>query len=179
MRAPMNCLILALVLLAGSAARADVESCLSGFEVSAGHTVGDTTTGVTFAGTDSPGDTAACEWTTDSQGGVWYASINRVGQAGLGGAVDVTGGRWLWDRANSALFRGRVIGGSVTWPNSLKPEDDLGCGPGIAQFSVTLTVVGHPQGGSFVGCLDDTHLNPFQQPFVFPPHIWGVLKILG
>jgi len=38
--------------------------------------------------------------------------------------------------------------------------------------------VGHPHGGSFEGCLDDTHLDPRVQPFVFPPHISGKLTIL-
>lgn len=178
MRTSMNSLILALGFLAGGAAQADsVAICFSGIEVSPGHTVGDTSTGVTFAGIDNATGAEGCHWSTDSQGGVWYASINREGQAGIGGAVTVTGGRWLWERANGTLHRGRVRGGTVTWPESLSAT--VGdCPPGVAEFNVTLTVVGHPRGGSFAGCLDDTHLNPFVQPFVFPPHIWGLLTIL-
>ena len=42
------------------------------------------------------------------------------------------------------------------------PDEDGGSNPAIC---------------SFVGCLDDTHLNPTRQPFVFPPHIWGTLQL--
>ena len=50
-----------------------------------------------------------------------------------------------------------------------------GCGAGVAQF--TLTVRGLSSRGTFVGCLDDTHLDPAKQPFIFPPHIWGALHL--
>jgi len=180
MRASMSCLIVALGLVSGSALGTDLTTCLSGLEVSPGATVGDTTTGVTFAGTDSPRRAGECQWTTRSRGGAWYAIIDRQGPAGIGGEVTATGGNWLWGRANGAFYHGQVKGGTVTWPdsleNDLKGEEHLGCGPGVARFSVTLTVVGH-QGGTFEGCLDDTHLNPFDPPFVFPPHISGLLTI--
>ena len=54
----------------------------------------------------------------------------------------------------------RIIGGTVTWPVSL--DQSLGCGPGVAVVYMTLS-----RGSTFTGCLDDTHLDPFQSPSCF------------
>ncbi len=53
----------------------------------------------------------------------------------------------------------------------------MGCGNGVARFAVTLSLAGQSAGGSFKGCLDDLHLDPRQQPFVFPFKIWGTLSL--
>lgn len=120
--------------------------CLSGVEVFLGTASNGGAKGVTFAGTDNP-LVEPCQWTTNS-----------------------LGGRWLWEQDDGTLHRGKVTGGWVMWPSNL--SEDIGCGQGVAKFSITLSVVGHPLGGAFEGCLDDTHL-----PFVFPFRIWGKLSI--
>jgi len=143
--------------------------CLSGVEVFLGTESNGGAKGVTFAGTDNP-LLEPCQWTTNGLGGSWIASIDRTGPAGLGHQVSVQGGRWLWEQDDGTLHRGKVTGGWVMWPSNL--SEDIGCGQGVAKFSITLSVVGHPLGGAFEGCLDDTHL-----PFVFPFRIWGKLSI--
>ena len=160
-------------------------SGLSGFEVSAGSDAGgDLTKGVTFVGIDSRANedggqnVAPCDgWTTDGNGGVWTAKIDRVGSAGIGSTgVTVVGGRWYWIDGDDRLHAGRVEGGYVEWPPTLV-DTSLGCGPGVARFHIMLSVRGPSHSGSFVGCLDDTHLDPTKPPFVFPPRIWGVLTV--
>ena len=107
----------------------------------------------------------------------WTAKIDRVGSAGIGkSGVTVVGGRWYWIDGDDRLHAGRVEGGYVLWPPTLD-QDTFGCGPGVAQFSITLSVRGPSDSGSFVGCLDDTHLDPTRQPFVFPPRIRGALSL--
>ena len=160
------------------------DTCLSGYEVSQGTAVagGLLTKGVTFAGLDNRPDEdggpnpAACDlWTTNGNGGSWFAKIDRVGVAGIGGSgVTVVGGSWYWIDRNEHLLFGRVEGGFVLWPPALD-QDTYGCGAGVAQF--TLTVRSQFSPGRFVGCLDDTHLDPTKQPFIFPPRVWGALHL--
>ena len=161
------------------------KTCLSGVEVSAGSDAGNgVTAGVTFVGIDNrpqedggPSPAACDRWTTNSNGGAWTATIDRVGHAGIGGNVTVVGGRWFWLNDADRFHAGRVLGGWVVWPKVL--EEDIGCGPGVAQFNITLSVQSlfQNQSGTFIGCLDDTHLDITRQPFVFPPHIWGALDL--
>jgi hypothetical protein len=182
--------VVALVLGLGSAslafAQGTHQTCLSGFEVSAGSDAGGgVTTGVTFVGIDnSPEEDGspnlACDsWTTNGNGGVWTAKIDRVGNAGIpDGYVTVVGGRWFWLDGDDRLHAGRVVGGYVIWPSALNVEvPNSGCGLGVAQFKIMLSVRGPSHAGSFGGCLDDTHLDPTRPPVVFPPRIWGTLTI--
>jgi hypothetical protein len=160
------------------------ETCFSGYELSPGVDAGNgLTEGVTFAGIDNlpdhddGPDLVACDhWAPNSNGGIWTAKIDRVGVAGIGGnGVSVVGGRWFWFDGDDHFHFGGVPGGFVQWPGSL--DEDIGCGPDVAQFNITLSVLGHFSAGSFVGCLDDTHLDPRVQPFVFPPRIWGTVNL--
>ncbi len=106
------------------------------------------------------------------------ARIDRVGNAGIGSGagVSVVGGRWFWLDGEDRLHAGRVEQGYVLWPDSLE-QDKFGCGAGVAQFHLTLSAFGHFRRGTFVGCLDDTHLDPRRRPFVFPPRTWGTLNL--
>lgn len=143
----------------------------SGHELFNGKRVGNVVTGAVFAGADNQ----VCDcWTNDNSGGTWTASLNYKGEGGLGSAVTVQGGRWSWLHADGTVQTGRITGGAVTWP-SAPDSNAMGCGNGVARFAITL--VGQATGGSFKGCLDDQHLDPRQQPFVFPPKIWGTLKL--
>ena len=160
-----------------------LDTCLSGYEVSSGtDVVGGLTQGVTFAGMDNltygdggPNPFACDRWTTNGNGGSWTAKIDRVGVAGIGGSgVTVVGGRWYWINRNNHVYFGRVEGGFVLWPPA-PDQDTYGCGAGVAQF--TLSVRDQFSPGRFVGCLDDTHLDPTKQPFIFPPHVWGALHL--
>jgi hypothetical protein len=177
----------ALIFGSGNIAFADGthETCLSGYELSLGKDLeSGVTEGVTFAGIDNlpdqdgGADNAACDrWTENGHGGAWTAQIDRVGIAGIGSAgVSVIDGRWFWFDGDGRIHFGRVVGGSVSWPPSLD-DDTFQCGAGVARFEITLSVLGDFSVGSFVGCLDDIHLDPTAQPFVFPQRIWGTLKL--
>lgn len=158
-----------LALGAGTAAQAHSNHVtgLSGRELYPGDKDAETTKGVLFSGTDNA--VCNCSAATDT-GGHWVFSVDRVGQAGLGSAVSLVGGRWFWQQADNAIHYGRVLGGSVQWPPGL--ASDLGCGPGVAIVTVNLSVTGQATGGTFTGCLDDTHI-----PHVFPPKVWGTLSL--
>jgi hypothetical protein len=161
-------------------------TCFSGYEIFPGSDAGGgVTQDVTFVGIDSRAnadggiDQAACDrWTTNSKGGTWSAKIDRVGNAGIGSGtgVSVVGGRWLWVDGADRFHAGSVVQGYVMWPDTIE-QDKFGCGAGVAKFYVTLSVWWPPGTGTFDGCLDDTHLDPTRQPFVFPPPIWGTLNI--
>jgi hypothetical protein len=146
---------------------------LSGLELFSGTNASSArTAGTLFAGKDNN----ACNcWTTNDTGGAWTASVSYSGQPGIGSpGVTVTGGKWFWQEANELIHSGKVREGRVRWPASID-ADPFGCGKGVA--SVTLSLTGLSEAGSFTGCLDDTHLDPRAQPFVFPPKIWGTLKL--
>jgi hypothetical protein len=155
----------------GVRTRGSITTGFSGHELFAGKTVGSTTTGTLFAGKDNN----VCNgWTINDNGGAWTASLSYVGAPGIDSSgANVTGGKWLWQQASDVIHSGSVKEGKVSWPAS--SEADLGCGKGVA--SVMLSLKGLSESGNFTGCLDDTHLDPRAQPFVFPPKIWGTLKL--
>lgn len=125
-----------------------------------------------FAGKDNK----VCNcWTTSDNGGAWTASVTYTGQAGIGSSgASITGGKWFWQEANDVIHSGKVKGGRVRWPASAD-ADPFRCGKGVA--SVTLSLSGVSEDGTFTGCLDDTHLDPRAEPFVFPPKMWGTLTL--
>ena len=94
----------------------------------------------------------------------------------MGEEVRGGGDRWSWLHADGSVQAGRITGGAVTWPSTLD-SNAMSCGNGVARFAITLSLAGQSAGGSFKGCLDDTHLDPRQQPFVFPSKIWGTLSL--
>lgn len=163
---------LALSSCGGVRTRGATATDLSGHELFTGKTAGNVTTGVLFAGKDN--NVCNC-WTTNDSGGAWTANISFTGQPGIGSSgAKVNGGKWFWQQANDVIHSGNVKDGQVRWPASAD-ADSFGCGKGVA--SVTLALKGSSEEGSFTGCLDDTHLDPRAQPFVFPPKIWGKLSL--
>lgn len=166
-------LAMALVLTGCGAAgnRGAITTGLSGLEVFGGKT-GTSDPTPLFAGKDNK----VCNcWTTSDNGGTWTTSVIYTGQPGIGSSgVSVTDGKWFWRQANDVIHFGKVTGGRVTWPASAD-ADPFGCGRGVAR--VTLSLTGVSEEGTFTGCLDDTHLDPRAQPFVFPPKIWGTLTL--
>ena len=144
---------------------------LSGLELFGGKTGASATTPL-FAGKDNK----VCNcWTTSDNGGAWTTSVSYAGRPGIGSSgVSVTGGKWFWQQANDVIHFGKVKGGRVRWPASAD-ADPFGCGKGVA--SVTLSLTGLSEEGTFTGCLDDTHLDPRAEPFVFPPKLWGTLTL--
>ena len=143
----------------------------SGLELFSGN-AGASAPGTLFAGKDN--DVCNC-WTTTDNGGVWTASVSYTGRPGIGSSgVSVTGGKWSWQDVNDVIYFGKVKRGRVRWPASAD-ADPFGCGKGVA--SVTLSLTGMTEEGVFTGCLDDTHLDPRAQPFVFPPKMWGTLTL--
>ena len=146
---------------------------LSGVELFSGKTSASvTTSGTLFAGKDNK----VCNcWTTSDNGGVWTTSVSYSGKPGIGSSgVSVTGGKWFWQQVNDVIHFGKVKEGRVRWPSSAD-ADPFGCGKGVA--SVTLSLTGLSEEGTFRGCLDDTHLDPRAEPFVFPPKMWGTLTL--
>src|SRR6266536_385422 len=122
---------------------------ISGREFFPGVHYGSATYGASFAG-----GTAA--------GGAWAASVNYLGTAGLTHTVAIFGGSWVLANADGSRLFGRVSTGVVAWPADLSSSvTGSGCGNGVAAFSAYLS-----NGGSIVGCLDDTHFAT-----VFPPTI--------
>lgn len=169
-RRALAALLVGLILaLSGDVVRAhgNHQTGLSGHELHPGKRDGEVTRDVLFSGTDN----APCNcWTATDSGGRWVLLADRTGHAGLGSMVNVVGGRWFWQQAGEIVHFGKVLGGTVNWPPDL--AGDLGCGPGVARFALTLSVNDQATTGSLTGCLDDTHL-----PFVFPPKAWGTLSL--
>jgi len=145
---------------------------LSGVEIFGGKTAASVTGPVLFAGKDNK----VCNcWTTSDSGGTWTASVSYSGQPGIGSSgVSVTGGKWFWQQGNDVIHFGKVKGGRVRWP-ATADADAFGCGKGVGSVSLSLT--GVSEEGTFTGCLDDTHLDPRAEPFVFPPKMWGTLTL--
>jgi hypothetical protein len=173
----LSVLTLAVVFLlagcGGARTRGAITVGLSGLELFSGKSAGSVATaGTLFAGKDN--DACNC-WTMSDTGGVWTASVSYTGRPGIGSSgVTVTGGKWFWQQANDVIHAGKVTAGRVAWPESID-ADPFKCGKGVA--TVTLSLVGPSGQGNFTGCLDDTHLDPRAQPFVFPPKIWGTLTL--
>jgi hypothetical protein len=137
----------------------------SGYEVSPGSSSGDIVRNVLFAGTTN----TPCDcFTSQTDGGAWVATVDRTAGGGLGGSSTLLRGRLTVDR-DDVVTSYRITGGYVMWPRAL--DENIGCGLGVAKVHITLS-----RGRTVTGCLDDTHLDPFKQPFVFPPHIWGTLR---
>ncbi|WP_146204375.1 hypothetical protein [Massilia glaciei] len=167
-------LIAALLTSCGTAPVAtDLTANFSGNELSTGKRDGYSVTGAIFAGTDNA---AGGGWTDESAGGTWIAKIDYSGRGGIGSSVDVTGGTWQWLQADGVVHAGTISGGQVTWPASLE-WNTMECGNGVARFAIALDLQNPARIGNFTGCLDDMHLDPRQQPFVFPQKIWGQLHI--
>lgn len=144
---------------------------LSGLEVFSGKT-GASAPATLFAGKDN--EVCNC-WTASDNGGVWTASVSYAGHPGIGSSgVSVTDGKWSWQQAGDVIHFGKVKEGRVSWPASAD-ADPFGCGKGVASVSLSLT--GLSEQGAFMGCLDDTHLDPRAEPFVFPPKMWGTLTL--
>lgn len=156
------------------------QACLSGVDVYEDATYGSDASRMTFSGTDG-GLVEPCQGVSGSLGGFWIASLERTGPVGR--AQDATvetivlGGEWTWWQADGTLQSGSVTGGRVIWPVDLH-QSIRGCGEGVAQVSVTLSVSQkYPGSGTFEGCLDDTHLAPTLQWIVYPPKMWGTFTI--
>jgi hypothetical protein len=140
---------------------------LSGYELFPGNQSGDVVRGVLFAG----GTHASCGCFTTDVSGTWVASVDRYAGGGIGGQpVLIVGGK-LTLETDEVARTFRIQGGTVAWPRSLQESMNTTCGPGVATFVATLA-----GRRTLTGCLDDTHLDPYQQPFVFPPRIWGTLQ---
>jgi hypothetical protein len=160
----------ALALSAVTVAYGSQSTLFSGYETSAGRACGaGRTCGTSFSGwTNPPGTTG---WTLQSNGGSWTTSVDYTGTPGINQQVNITGGAWSWIEPTGTQHRGRVTGGTVTWPATLDTSvPGSNCGPGVAVISATIRQNATP--GTIGGCLDDTHLLT-----VFPPHIWGTLTL--
>ena len=146
-------------------------TAFSGFEVFPGYHGYNCPLGATCGTTFSGWTDGANTWVPlqQSDGGSWTASLNYTGTPGIGGAVNVTGGRWAWLQPNGTLRFGPLLRGHVSWPSSLTA--DIGCGSGVAQFQADIATTSHTA-GTISGCLDDTHLAQ-----VFPPRVWGMLSL--
>ena len=144
---------------------------LSGFEIFIGDREGSRTTGVLFSGWIH--DTKP-SWQTESKpNSFWVVSANYTGTPGIGGSVNLTGGKWLLTAGDTVLV-GTIAGGTIAWPASLNAEiSGHKCGQGVGYVDVAIVTNEGHRSGKVIGCLDDTHV----QFGTFPPKIWGTLTI--
>lgn len=165
----------ALVSGAASLAHSATITPLSGYEFFNGVRSGNITVGATFAGWTTNGNGRSWHPVPSNNGGVWSATVNYAGSSGIvpdmENSVTVIDGTWFLEGPDGTKQKGRLSGGTVTWPASLKAN--IGCGPGVATVTVILALPGGPQpAGTISGCLNDTHLDK-----VFPPKVWGTLQL--
>lgn len=133
------------------------------------------TCGVTFGGWTGGNGAIAGGWTPfpGNRRGLWWAQIDRKGEAGFGKTVDIEGGTWeLFLRKGWRVvkFSGVVLDGTVQWPSQ---TGDLGCGISVGQVEAELLVTelgGAP--ATFQGCLQDLPAGT-----IIPPRIWGTFAI--
>ncbi len=160
----------ALIMLVLSTAIAQVQLPVSGYEIFLGHdcnlsgTLG--TCGTTFTGWTGGGTT----WVPfpGTGLGAWSIQINYIGKAMFGGSVNVVGGKWSLLLLNGTQLRGKVLSGSVTWPED--ENTDIGCGMGVAVAEANLKVTGGGT-GTINGCLHDLPAGS-----VIPPKVWGAFS---
>lgn len=161
----------AVVALLFGTAMAQGPVAVSGYELFLGHNcvIAGTpaTCGTTFSGWTGGGGTTWVNFPGTGQG-AWSIQINYIGQPMFGGSVDVVGGKWSFLFFTGTELRGKVVSGSVRWPDD--ETADIGCGPGVAVAEANLTVTG---GGAATvnGCLHDLPAGS-----VIPPKVWGTFK---
>lgn len=156
-----------LVLLFGTAV-AQVQVPVSGYEIFLGHNcvIGGVaaTCGATFTGWT--GETAGAGWLAfpGTKQGTWSIQVNYTGKPMFSGSVTIVGGKWRFLFINGTELRGKVVSGTVTWPEANMPSS---CGTDVAVVQAELSVVG---GGTaaVAGCLHDLPAGS-----VIPPQVWG------
>ncbi len=159
--------LLSIVLFVGTAVAQNPPVPVSGYEIFLGRNCvikgQPATCGATFTGWTGGGTTWASFPGTGL--GVWSIQINYTGQPALPGQATVVGGRWNFLFVNGLELRGKVLSGTVIWPDA----GSLGCGDVInaAWVEATLTVA---RGGTATisGCLHDIPAGT-----VIPPTVWG------
>jgi hypothetical protein len=133
------------------------------------------TCGATFGGWTGGSGANAGGWTPfpGDRRGLWWAQLDRTGEAGFGKTVTIEGGRWeLFLRQGWRVVKlsGVMLEGTVQWPVQ---TGDLGCGTSVGKVEAALVVT--ELGGAsatFEGCLHDL---PAGQ--IIPPRIWGTLAL--
>jgi len=163
------------LLLFGTATATQIQVPVSGYEIYLGHNcviLGQAATcGATFTGWT--GVTRDGNWLAfpGTRQGVWSVQINYLGQPAFGGTppqVTIVGGKWDFLFLNGLELQGKVLNGTVTWPESKDvPVDGSSCGNGVAVAQANLTLKGGIS-ATVAGCLHD--LPAFT---VVPPQEWG------
>jgi hypothetical protein len=149
-------------------AHGDHQTDFSGWEIFLGVTHGNVTRGVIFVCWTHE---LSENWLSPAQtdGGLCSARIDYQGSTGIGGSVEVLGGRWSWQAADGTTHSGRVLNGEVVWPSALNVS--IGCGNGVARFAAGISLGPKPvAAGEIEGCLDDAH-------GLIPPRIWGSITL--
>jgi hypothetical protein len=159
--------LLPVFLLLVSSAVAQTHVPVSGYEVFLGSncvfhgqpaTCGATFTGWTGGGTSWVGFPG-------SGLGVWSLQINYTGHPSLPGQVTVVGGNWSFLFVNGLELRGKVVSGTVTWPD----EGSAGCGGVVnAGWAQAILTVNGGANATVSGCLHDIPAGT-----VIPPTVWG------
>jgi hypothetical protein len=144
---------------------------VSGYEIFLGYNCtikGEPATcGATFGGWT--GETSIGGWVAfpGTGQGTWSIRVNYTGQPAFGGSVTLVGGKWSFLFFDGTLFHGKVVSGTVTWPQEGTPSV---CGFDVAVATANLSVAG---GGSatVTGCLHD-----LPKGSVIPPQVWGTFN---
>jgi hypothetical protein len=126
---------------------------------------------VQFAGWTGSGGQVANGWRPfpGNGQGTWTAIIDYRGRPRFGGQVQLLDGNFDLMFADGQSVRGRVTGGTITWPVR---GQSLICGTDVAVVSMNVRYRAGAEGrGVFRGCLHDLPTGS-----VIPPKIWGRLQ---
>jgi hypothetical protein len=105
---------------------------------------------------------------TMSNGGTVEGTVYLLGRPGLGETVRISHGNWTCKEADGRVFKGKITGGSVRWPES---ESDLGCGANNGRFVADVALDGGGT-GNISACVNDA--NGLAKPL-----IWGNIQLNG
>jgi len=162
-------LVSALLIVLGGTALASPQP-VSGYEIFLGYNCtikGEAATcGATFSGwTGGTGQNSGGWVPFPGTGlGTWSIRVNYTGQPAFGSSVNIVGGTWSFLLFNSTFLHGKVVSGTVTWPEE---GTSSACGLNVAVAEANLSVAGGST-TSVTGCLHD-----LPKGSVIPPQIWG------
>ena len=163
-----------LLVVAPFASAQQVQEPVSGYEIYLGHNCKvagqPATCGATFTGWTGVTSTGGWLAFPGTQQGVWTVQINYTGHPSFGQTapapqVTIAGGTWSFLFFSGMELKGRVVGGTVSWPYDT--SSDIGCGDGVAVAEANLTLNGG-KSASLAGCLHDIPAGT-----VIPPQEWG------
>jgi hypothetical protein len=146
---------------------------VSGYEIFLGYNCtikGEAATcGATFSGWTGGTGQNSGGWVPfpGTEHGTWSIRVNYSGQPAFGNSVNIVGGTWSFLFFNGTFLHGKVVSGTVTWPQE---GTSSVCGLDVAVAEAHLSVAGGSP-TTVTGCLHD-----LPKGSVIPPKIWGTFN---